>query len=106
MADLSIEHGVEFAQVYRTGPGANGGGGTYWLYSGVANRVTVPLGADVMFISHTHPGGTRYASEPDLNVLAYLQGLGSPQQSSLVVLPDGEVIRYGGKWMRNGTLKW
>ncbi|MFJ6565520.1 RHS repeat domain-containing protein [Streptomyces sp. NPDC091412] len=103
MAALSAEHGVEFALVYRTGPGRNGGGGTYWLYSGRERAVTVPVGDDVRFISHTHPGGTPYASRGDLKVLKSLRKEGSPQISSQVVLPDGSAIRYGGRWMRDGT---
>lgn len=73
MAALSAEHKVEFALIYRTGAGRNGGGGSYWLYSGRERAVSVPLGADVRFISHTHPGGTAYASRPDFNVLAALR---------------------------------
>ncbi|MEU2060160.1 RHS repeat-associated core domain-containing protein [Streptomyces sp. NPDC013455] len=103
MAALSEEHGVEFALIYRAGAGRNGGGGTYWLYSGKARSVSVPVDDDVRWIAHTHPGGTPYASRGDLNVLAALRKAGSPQVSSQVVLPDGSAIRYGGRWMRDGT---
>jgi len=44
MEALTNRFGVEFALIYRTGPGANGGGGTYWLYSGTVNTVSIPVG--------------------------------------------------------------
>jgi hypothetical protein len=103
MAALSKEHSVEFALVYRAGPGKNGGGGSYWLYSGRTAGVRVPVGPDVRVINHTHPGGTPYASTPDGRMLAALQQSGSPQRSSEVVLPDGSTIRFGGDWTRDGT---
>jgi hypothetical protein len=88
MLSLTQEWQVEFSLVYRTGSGRSGGGGTYWLYSGSKNQVMVPVGKDVRWIYHTHPGGTPYASIPDKNVLLRLQETGSPQRSSQV-LPLG-----------------
>ncbi len=88
---LTMEHGVEFSLIYRTGSGINGRGGSYWLYSGTVNSVSVPLGSDVRWIYHTHPGGTAVPSGPDINVLRGLQAVGSPQQSSRII-PIGRGI--------------
>lgn len=55
MSFLTKEYGVEFGLVYKLGPGKNGGGGQYWLYSGMENRVKVPIVKDVMLIYHTPP---------------------------------------------------
>ena len=43
MQYLTNEYGVEFAQVYQLGPGKNGGGGKYYIYSGTKNSVLVPV---------------------------------------------------------------
>lgn len=48
--------------------------------------------ADRMLISHTHPGGTAWASQPDKAVLRHLREIGSPQRSS-VVIPVGKGIQ-------------
>ncbi|WP_432830593.1 ricin-type beta-trefoil lectin domain protein [Dactylosporangium sp. CA-092794] len=103
MAALSTEHGVEFALVYRAGSGKAGGGGTYWLYSGGARGVMVPVGQNSRVIYHTHPGGTRKASEADMNMLKDSRANGSPQMSSQIVLPDGSTMRYGGLWSDYGN---
>ncbi|WP_330272710.1 type IV secretion protein Rhs [Lentzea sp. NBC_00516] len=105
MAALSAEHGVEFALIYRHGPKEGGRGGTYHLYSGQARSVTVPVGPDVQWIYHTHPGGTPYASYADVGALQSLKAAGSPQRSSQVILPSGGTIRFGGKWSRQGEYK-
>src|SRR5207248_884428 len=103
LAALSNARGVEFAVVYKAGVGPSGGGGHYWLHSGVERAVQVPVGEDVRVIYHTHPGWTPYASRGDMALLQKLAKIGSPQRSSQVVLPDGTAIRFGGKWMRDGT---
>jgi hypothetical protein len=103
MAALSQEHGVEFAQVYRAGPGRNGGGGTYWLHSGEPRSVNVPIEPDVRLISHTHPGGTAVASPADMRVIRALGAAGSPQRSSQIILPSGETFRFGGPWTGSGA---
>ena len=72
MENLSAKHGVEFAVTYKYGPGPNGGGGQYWLYSGTSNRVAIPLEADNMFIYHTHPNGAMFGSGPDRAVMDFL----------------------------------
>lgn len=41
MVYLTEEYGVEFAQVYHLGPGKNGGGGVYILYSGDVGSVSI-----------------------------------------------------------------
>jgi hypothetical protein len=103
MAAWSDQYGVEFALVYRTGGGKNGGGGSYWLYSGAERSVDVPVGADVRLIYHTRPGGTPYASRADMDVLRQqFLNYGSPQRSSQIVLPDGSTVRFGEKWGRDG----
>jgi RHS repeat-associated protein len=96
MEALTRVHGVEFSLVYRTGPGPNGGGGTYWLYSGTINSVRVPIGSNIRWISHTHPGGTPFASgfPGDQNVLQLLQQAGSPQRSSVIVPVGGTPFRF------------
>jgi hypothetical protein len=104
MAALSDKYGVEFAQVYRTGDGPGGAGGQYYLYSGEARSVRVPVGDDVRLISHTHPGGTAYASSADMRLLDVLQSTGSPQQSSEIVLPSGQTFRFGGAYGRSGAI--
>lgn len=90
MAALQAEHGVEFAQIYRTGPGTNGGGGQYFLIRGGRAAFEVPIGPDIRWISHSHPatlGGATVplrASTQDYGVLQLLQQAGSPQRTSLL----------------------
>ncbi|MDH1109260.1 LysM peptidoglycan-binding domain-containing protein [Pseudomonas otitidis] len=102
LENLTVKHGVEFAVTYKFGIGRNGGGGQYFLHSGEAGGVAIPLEADRILISHTHPGidgaaGARYASDADMEVLEALQKIGSPQRSSLIV-PVGRdvIVRFGG----------
>ena len=96
MEALTQTHGVEFSLLYRTGPGPNGAGGTYWLHSGTITTVDVPIGSNIRWISHTHPGGTPYASgmTGDQGVLQALQAAGSPQQSSVIVPVGGQPFRF------------
>jgi len=63
---------VEFSLVYRLGPGKNGAGGQYWLYSGVENKVFVPIADD--------PKGSIGASGGDRNVMKELKRVGSPPE--------------------------
>jgi len=101
MAALQAQHGNEFAQVYLTGAGPNGGGGTYYLIQGNAGTVSIPLGSNVRWISHTHPemldglSVPVQASSADLNVLMQLQQAGSPQRVSLIVPEVGQPFRFG-----------
>jgi hypothetical protein len=91
MAALQQANGTEFAQIYLTGPGRNGGGGTYYLIQGVEGSVSIPIGPNVRWINHTHPAmvdGLRVRltySAADQNVLRLLQQAGSPQMSSQIV---------------------
>ena len=94
MTFLTQEYGVEFAQVYKYGNGVNGGGGQYYLYSGTVDRVTVPIGNDIMLINHTHPGGTASPSSADKLLLGRYQQLGSPQRSSEIIPIGKENIRF------------
>jgi hypothetical protein len=91
MAALQKEHGVEFAQIYLTGDGKNGGGGLYFLIRGGAETVSIPISKDIMLISHTHPERIEgvlvplEASWQDMRTLQKLQNEGSPQRTSLIV---------------------
>jgi len=91
---LSTKHNVEFGVVYKLGPGPNGRGGQYFLYSGVVDQVQLPLEADIIFISHTHPGGTRVASQADKDFLKALELLGSPQRTSEIVPVGGKPFKF------------
>ena len=95
LANLTEKHGVEFATTYKYGPGPNGGGGQYYLYSGELGSVEVPISADEMLIYHTHPGGTSFASQGDMDVLDLLKLAGSPQRSSQIVPVGKDVVRFG-----------
>jgi hypothetical protein len=99
-AALQSEYGTEFAQIYITGPGPNGGGGTYYLIQGDAGTVTIPISPNVRLISHTHPetlgGGIvpLEASPEDMNVLQQLQNAGSPQSTSQIVAQTGNPFTF------------
>jgi hypothetical protein len=100
MAALQRQYGTEFAQIYLTGPGRNGGGGTYYLIQGTRGNVSVPLGDNVRWINHTHPetlNGVilpRSASLQDKDVLIQLQAAGSPQRTSQIVPEVGEPFSF------------
>lgn len=97
LENLSEKHGVEFAVTYKLGPGAGGGGGQYYLYSGTINSVQVPIEADQILIYHTHPMGTAWASTADKNVLSLLKAAGSPQRVSHVIpVGTGRAVPFGG----------
>ncbi len=93
MEFLTIEYGVEFAQVYQLGPGKNGGGGKYIVFSGAVDKVEITVGRDIMLINHTHPGGTASSSDKDRKVLRKLAKLGSPQKTSAII-PIGKPKIY------------
>jgi hypothetical protein len=94
LENMTAKHDVEFAVTYELGPGKNGGGGQYRLYSGVRGQVDVPLRNDSILIYHTHPQGRAYASEADRNLMRYLREIGSPQRSSQIVPVGGQVVRF------------
>ncbi|PWG15419.1 hypothetical protein DF268_01010 [Streptomyces sp. V2] len=85
LENLTVKHGVEFAVVYKLGPGPKGAGGQYSLYSGVGNRVEIPITPDRILIYHTHPRGTRSPSDSDQRILALFEQVGSPMRSSRIV---------------------
>ena len=58
------------------------------------DRVTVPIGNDIMLINHTHPGGTASPSSADKLLLGRYQQLGSPQRSSEIIPIGKENIRF------------
>lgn len=98
---LTAKHDVEFAVTYKMEPGRTGGGGQYYLHSGKGGSLGFPLEADRMLINPSHPGinqagGVRFASDADMAVLEYLQSIGSPQRSSLVISIDrNAMVRFG-----------
>lgn len=102
MEALTVEHGVEFAQVYSAGLGKSGGGGFYTLYSGTRSAVSVPLGAGEFLINHTHPGGTTAPSIFDINYLRQAQIMGSPQKSSAIIPVGNPTTRFSIKTPANG----
>ena len=87
MKELTNRFGVEFAQVYKLGPGKNGAGGKYYLYSGDATSVKINgvLDGNSILINHTHPAGTPFASPADRKLLDNIEKSGSPQRSSEII---------------------
>ncbi|MGZ3890567.1 MAG: RHS repeat-associated core domain-containing protein, partial [Mucilaginibacter sp.] len=85
MIDMTNKHGVEFAQTYEFGPGENGGGGEYYLYSGNKNSVNLPVNKNTMLINHTHPLSTAKPSVYDVEYLQAAMKAGSPQKSSIII---------------------
>ena len=100
MSYLTEEYGVEFSLVYRLGSGKNGSGGQYWLYSGIENRVKIPVGSDVIAIYHTHPKGSVGASDADRRIMKLLEEYGSPQRSSQIIPVGGNGT---ARFNKNGT---
>jgi hypothetical protein len=100
LAAMQRASSTEFAQVYVTGPGKNGGGGVYYLIQGTDRTVQVPIGPNVRWINHTHPemldGGIvpLRPSGPDRNVLRLLEDAGSPQRTSQIVPEVGEPFNF------------
>jgi hypothetical protein len=101
MAALQKAHGTEFTQIYLTGPGKNGAGGTYYLIQGTPGSVSVPTGSNVRWINHTHPelhpSGAPVSLQPsaaDRNVLQQLENAGSPQRTSQIVPEVGQPFRF------------
>ena len=102
MATLQRQHGVEFVQIYVTGPGRSGGGGTYYLIRGGPTGARVPIGSNIRVINHTHPTvhpttGTRVPRRPsavDRSMMRQLRQSGSPQRQSQIVTEDGHTINF------------
>ncbi|MFF2821307.1 RHS repeat-associated core domain-containing protein, partial [Kitasatospora cineracea] len=89
---LTVKHGVEFAVIYKLGPGPKGAGGTYSLYSGVDNKVAIPVGADKILVYHTHPNGATSPSPADRAVLQAYIDSGSPMRSSKIIPVGGDEL--------------
>lgn len=85
LENLTIKHGVEFAVVYKLGPGPKGAGGQYFLYSGQAGSVRIPVTGDSILVYHTHPRGIRSPSDADRAILESFEMAGSPMRSSQIV---------------------
>ena len=103
MQQFSDQYGVEFAQIYTAGPGKNGGGGFYTLYSGTEKTVNVPFGEDIFLINHTHPGGTVSPSIHDINYLKKAEAAGSPQKSSVILPKNKPPVKFNKNTPANGT---
>lgn len=100
MLFLTNEYGVEFTQVYELGPGKDGRGGKYTIYSGTANSVTIPINSKTILINHTHPGGTAYPSRKDLKLMSLIKQAGSPQKTSSIVPLGGKSIKFTLKGLK------
>ncbi|MFC4158792.1 hypothetical protein [Chitinimonas lacunae] len=114
--NLAEKHKVEFATTYTLGPGKNGGGGYYTLYSGGPDSVSFgELAGNKILINHVHPGGTPVASgyymngagervfsptatdissgavtwKGDQAALQKLIDAGSPQRTSVIIPAEG-----------------
>lgn len=94
MEFLTNEYGVEFAQVYQLGPGKNGGGGKYYIYSGTENSVMVPVNRNTILINHTHPGGTASPSKNDMKLMEMYAKVGSPQRTSAIIPRGKKTIKF------------
>jgi len=95
LQELTKTHDVEFSLIYKNGPGKNGGGGDYFLYSGSIDRVRVPIEKDMMWIYHTHPGSTPWASSADKIILKNLEEMyGSPQRTSVIIPKVGKPVPF------------
>jgi hypothetical protein len=100
LAELHRQEGVEFAQIYLTGPGRNGGGGQTLLIRGNDRGVRIPVGPNVRIINHSHPrmlDGSVVplrASLPDRQTMEALRRSGSPQRLSRIVTEEGHVIDF------------
>jgi hypothetical protein len=98
MESLAVSNNVEFALIYKAGPGPNGGGGSYWLHSGTIDTVAFPPSGGVRWIYHTHPSGPAWnstvASGADQAFLRTLQRMGSPQKTSVIIPEGGDPFRF------------
>lgn len=100
MTFLTNEYGVEFAQVYERGPGKNGHGGRYIIYSGTVNRVEFPVNNNTVLINHTHPRGTARPSEADKRLMALIKQVGSPQKTSRIIPIGKKPVKFTSKGLK------
>lgn len=90
--DASEKNGVEFSVVYARGPGKNGGGGYYTMYSGSARSTPVgPITSDNMLIFHTHPNASTNASGYWFDTIRNVE-VSSPSQA---MIDSGTLVRRG-----------
>lgn len=80
---LSEHFDIEFALVFELSTS------WYVLYPGTKSSVTLAANGDNILLNHTHPRGTPFASDPDINWLKTSIRHGSPQVKS-VILPQGK----------------
>lgn len=100
MMFLTNEYGIEFAQVYERGPGKNGRGGKYKIYSGTVNSVTIPVNSNTILINHTHPNGTAFPSDKDKKLMALIKQAGSPQKTSSIIPAGGKTVKFTSKGLK------
>lgn len=97
MMFLTDKYEVEFAQVYELGPGRNGGGGQYYIYSGTRGSVTIPIRSTTILISHTHPRGSAFPSRKDMQLMSILASVGSPQRVSTIAPRGKKIVRFSSR---------
>ncbi len=100
MMYLTNKYDIEFAQVYQLGPGKNGRGGKYYIYSGVKDSVIIPVSNKTILINHTHPGGTAYPSNRDKKLMELLSSAGSPQKTSSILPRGKKAVKFTKKGVR------
>ena len=100
MMFLTNEYGIEFAQVYERGPGKNGRGGKYMIYSGTVNTVTIPIKSNTILINHTHPNGTAFPSNKDKKLMALIKQAGSPQITSSIIPQGKNAVKFTSKGIK------
>lgn len=88
------------------GAGKNGGGGSYYLYSGDISSVPIPQGPNIILIAHTHPGGSLNASTADREWLLLNEALSSPQKKSMIVTPEGQIAFFTKDILRADGTKY
>ena len=100
MMFLTKEYGIEFAQVYERGPGKNGRGGKYMIYSGNVDTVTIPVNSNTILINHTHPNSSARPSKRDLKLMALIKQLGSPQKTSSILPLGKSAVKFTLKGLK------
>jgi len=84
ITQLTIRFNIEFAIMFTTGMPE------YYIYAGNQNSVNLPIASNEILLKHTHPRGTPFPSQDDIDWLEIAQSLGSPQIQS-VILPIGRI---------------
>lgn len=100
MMFLTNEYGIEFAQVYERGPGKNGRGGKYKIYSGTVDTVHIPVNSNTILINHTHPNGSMRPSKKDLKLMAFMKKVGSPQNTSSILPLGKKAVKFTSKGLK------